>query len=35
MDVFGRLDAYDYGEVHFKLDKATGLRAIVADYSIP
>jgi leucine dehydrogenase len=30
MDVFGRLDAYDYGEVHFKLDKATGLKAIVA-----
>jgi leucine dehydrogenase len=30
MDLFGHLDAYDYGEVHFKLDKATGLRAIVA-----
>src|SRR3984957_644248 len=30
MSLFGRLDAYDYGEVHFKLDKATGLRAIVA-----
>jgi leucine dehydrogenase len=30
MDLFGHLDAYDYGEVHFKLDKATGLRTIVA-----
>ncbi|HEY8041624.1 MAG TPA: amino acid dehydrogenase [Polyangiaceae bacterium] len=30
MDLFGHLDAYDYGEVHFKLDKATGLKAIVA-----
>jgi leucine dehydrogenase len=30
MDLFGHLDAYDYGEVHFKLDKGTGLRAIVA-----
>jgi leucine dehydrogenase len=30
MDVFGQLDTYDYGEVHLKLDKATGLRAIVA-----
>jgi leucine dehydrogenase len=30
MDLFGHLDVYDYGEVHFKLDKATGLRAIVA-----
>jgi leucine dehydrogenase len=30
MDLFGHLDAYDYGEVHFKLDKATGLRAVVA-----
>ncbi|HEY8088297.1 MAG TPA: amino acid dehydrogenase [Polyangiaceae bacterium] len=30
MSLFGQLDAYDYGEVHFKLDKATGLRAIVA-----
>ncbi len=30
MDLFDRLDGYDYGEVHFKLDKATGLRAIVA-----
>jgi leucine dehydrogenase len=30
MDLFGHLSGYDYGEVHFKLDKATGLRAIVA-----
>src|SRR6185503_13276843 len=30
MDVFGKLSAYDFGEVHFKLDKATQLRAIVA-----
>jgi leucine dehydrogenase len=30
MDLFGRLDGYDYGEVHFKLDKATFLKAIVA-----
>jgi len=30
MDVFGKLGAYDFGEVHFKLDKATQLRAIVA-----
>ncbi|MGD0526858.1 MAG: amino acid dehydrogenase [Polyangiaceae bacterium] len=30
MDLFGHLDRYDYGEVHLKLDKATGLRAIVA-----
>jgi leucine dehydrogenase len=30
MDLFGHLGAYDYGEIHFKLDKATGLRAIVA-----
>jgi leucine dehydrogenase len=30
MDLFGHLDTYDYGEVHLKLDKATGLRAIVA-----
>lgn len=30
MDLFGHLSAYDYGQVHFKLDKATGLRAIVA-----
>ena len=26
MDLFGHLDGYDYGEVHFKLDKATGLK---------
>jgi leucine dehydrogenase len=30
MDLFGQLNAHDFGEVHFKLDKATGLRAIVA-----
>src|SRR5215472_14328488 len=30
MDLFGHLKAYDFGEVHFKHDKATGLRAIVA-----
>ena len=30
MDVFGKLSVYDFGEVHFKLDKATQLRAIVA-----
>ena len=30
MDLFGQLKAYDYGEVHFKYDKATGLKAIVA-----
>src|SRR5437870_12310448 len=30
MDLFGHLSTYDYGEVHVKLDKATGLRAIVA-----
>ena len=30
MDVFGKLSQYDFGEVHFKLDKATRLRAIVA-----
>jgi leucine dehydrogenase len=30
MDLFGHLNAHDFGEVHFKLDKATGLRAIVA-----
>jgi len=30
MELFDRLGAYDYGEAHFKLDKATGLRAIVA-----
>ena len=30
MDLFGHLQAYDYGEVHFTHDKATGLKAIVA-----
>jgi leucine dehydrogenase len=30
MEVFDKLSKYDYGEVHFKLDKATQLRAIVA-----
>ena len=30
MDLFGHLNKYDYGEVHIKLDKGTGLRAIVA-----
>jgi leucine dehydrogenase len=30
MDVFGKLSAYDFGEVHLKLDKATQLHAIVA-----
>ena len=30
MEVFGKLESYDFGEVHFKLDKATQLRAIVA-----
>src|SRR5580700_8489567 len=30
MDLFGHLKAYDYGEVHFKYDKATGLKTIVA-----
>jgi leucine dehydrogenase len=30
MDLFAHLRAYDYGEVHFKFDKATGLKAIVA-----
>jgi leucine dehydrogenase len=30
MDVFGKLSAYDFGEVHLKLDKATQLYAIVA-----
>jgi len=30
MEVFDRLSKYDYGEVHFKLDKASQLRAIVA-----
>jgi leucine dehydrogenase len=30
VDTFGHLKAYDFGEVHLKLDRATGLRAIVA-----
>jgi len=30
MDLFGHLKSYDYGEVHFKFDKATGMKAIVA-----
>jgi leucine dehydrogenase len=30
MNLFAHLKAYDYGEVHFKHDKATGLKAIVA-----
>lgn len=30
MDLFGHLKAYDYGEVHFKYDKASGLKAIIA-----
>ena len=30
MDVFSHLAAYDYGEVHFGRDAATGMRAIVA-----
>ncbi|HEX7664642.1 MAG TPA: Glu/Leu/Phe/Val dehydrogenase dimerization domain-containing protein [Polyangiaceae bacterium] len=30
MDLFAHLRAYDYGEVHFKVDKASHLRAIVA-----
>jgi leucine dehydrogenase len=30
MDVFGKLQAHDFGEVHLKFDKATQLRAIVA-----
>lgn len=30
MDLFGHLQKHDYGEVHFKFDKATQLRAIVA-----
>ncbi|HEY5924028.1 MAG TPA: Glu/Leu/Phe/Val dehydrogenase dimerization domain-containing protein [Kofleriaceae bacterium] len=29
-DVFGKLSKYDFGEVHFKLDKSTHLQAIVA-----
>ena len=30
MDVFGKLSQYDFGEVHFRLDKASQLRSIVA-----
>jgi leucine dehydrogenase len=30
MDVFGKLSTYDFGEVHFRLDKASQLQAIVA-----
>lgn len=30
MDVFGLMASYDYGEVHFARDAASGLRAIVA-----
>ena len=30
MDVFGLMASYDYGEVHFERDAASGLRAIVA-----
>ncbi|MBX3156500.1 MAG: Glu/Leu/Phe/Val dehydrogenase [Deltaproteobacteria bacterium] len=30
MDLFGKLSTYDFGGVHFRLDKATQLRAIVA-----
>jgi len=30
MDVFGKLSQHDFGEVHFRLDKATQLKAIVA-----
>jgi leucine dehydrogenase len=30
MAVFDKLRAYDFGELHFKCDKGTGLRAIVA-----
>ncbi|HEY0253867.1 MAG TPA: Glu/Leu/Phe/Val dehydrogenase dimerization domain-containing protein [Kofleriaceae bacterium] len=30
MDVFGQLTTHDFGEVHFKLDKASQLKAIVA-----
>jgi leucine dehydrogenase len=30
VDVFGLMASYDYGEVHFTRDAATGLRAIVA-----
>src|SRR6476659_2620173 len=30
MDIFSQLAAYDFGELHFKFDKATQLQAIVA-----
>jgi leucine dehydrogenase len=30
VDVFGLMASYDYGEVHFERDAATGLKAIVA-----
>lgn len=30
MDLFARMTAYEYGEVHVRVDAATGLRAIVA-----
>jgi len=30
MDLFGNLRSYGFGEVHFKCDRATGLKAIVA-----
>lgn len=30
MDVFGLMASYDYGEVHFARDPASGLRAIIA-----
>lgn len=30
MNVFGLMESYDYGEVHFARDAASGLRAIVA-----
>jgi len=30
MDVFGHMATYDYGEVHFTRDVASGLRAIIA-----
>ncbi len=30
MDLFGHLSSHNYGELHFKLDKASGLKAIVA-----
>jgi leucine dehydrogenase len=30
VDLFGHLKAYDFGEVHFEFDRATGLKAIIA-----